>query len=62
MTGLQVSSIKGDAIKIEIFWKINNEMIIFPYITIIKRSTNTENLGKSKNEFVPFNGTQLYKL
>ena len=35
-------------------------MIIFPYITIIERAINRENLKKLQNKFFPFNGVRLY--
>ena len=57
-----MSSIKGDSINRENFLKIQNKMIIFPYITIIERAINRENLRKFQNKFFPFNGVRLYKL
>ena len=52
-TELQSNAIKGDSIKGENFWKIQNELIIFPYITIIERAINRENLRKFQNNFSP---------
>ena len=45
----------------EIFLKIQNEMNILPYVTIIDNSINRENFLKSQNKIFPINGTQLYK-
>ena len=60
MNQIQSNAIKGDSIKGENFRKIQNELIIFPYITIIERAINRENLRKFKNKFFPFNGVRLY--
>ena len=57
---VQSNPVKGDAIKGDNFEKIENEMIIFPYITIIKRSINRDNLRIFQNIFVPFNRIRLY--
>ena len=57
---IQLNSINRDSIKGEIFLRFQNEMIIFPYITIIDSSINRENLQKSENKIFPINGTQLY--
>ena len=57
---LKSNAIKGDSIKGENFRKIQNEMIIFPYITIIERAINRENLKKLQNKFYPFNGVRQY--
>ena len=51
----QSNAIKGDN-----FEKIQNEMIIFPYIIILGRSINRDNLRKLQNKFVPFNRVRLY--
>ena len=51
---LQSNAIKGDN-----FQKIQNEIIIFPYKSIIERAINRENLRKFRNKFVPFNGVRL---
>ena len=48
MNQIQSNAIKGDSIKGENFRKIQNEWIIFPYITIIERAINRENLRKFK--------------
>ena len=56
---IQSNAIKGDSIKGENFRKIQNELIIFPYITIIERAINRENLRKFQNNFFPFNGVRL---
>ena len=57
---IQSNAIKGDSLKGENFRKIRNELIIFPYITIIERAINRENLRKFQNKFFPLNGVRLY--
>ena len=51
----QSNAIKGDN-----FEKIQNEMIIFPYITIIEGFITRENLRKSQNKIFTFNCDRLY--
>ena len=50
---------QSNAIKRDNFEKIQNEMIIFPYITTIERAINRENLRKFQNKLFPFNGVRL---
>ena len=57
---IQLSSINRDSIYGENCLKFTNEMIIFPYVTIIDSSINRENLRKSQNKIFPINGTQLF--
>ena len=52
---VQLSSINR-----ENWLKLTNQMIIFPYVSIIDSSINRENLRKSQNKIFPINGTQLY--
>ena len=47
---------------LSVFRRTQNEMIIFPYITIIERAINRENLRKFQNKIFPFNGVRLYSL
>ena len=53
-------SINRDSINGENCLKLTNEIIIFPYVTIIDSSINRENLQESQNKIFPINGTQLY--
>ena len=52
-SGQHRTILQANAIKGENFRKIQNELIIFPYITIIERAINRENLRKFQNKFSP---------
>ena len=57
-----LNSINRDSTNREFFRKAQNEMNIFPYITIKENSINRENLQKLENNLFPINGIQLYDL